>query len=208
MSVSYRNFVICLMISTSFLIGDGFHFPLAVGNRWEYDNGFSITIVKQFTKGDTTFYGFTSYPYPDSLPQDIWDSASTWQDFTNNFMAQMPSGFIMKDTLNGLATTMLRTPIAVGQSWRTPIETIHHSEPIEVEFTCIGQEDVTVPAGTFTNCWKVKTQFEKEDTLKGEIYTIIQYLWFADGVGIVKDSLAIPERIEIRVTRLISYQLQ
>ncbi|MEO0228081.1 MAG: hypothetical protein ABIL70_08555 [candidate division WOR-3 bacterium] len=203
-----QKFLIVLMVnSLRLLMADDFYFPLAVGNRWEYDNGFSITIMKQFQKGDTIFYGFTSYPWPDSLPQDIWDSASTWEDFTNNFMAQVPSGFIMKDTLGGLATTMLATPIAVGQSWKTPIETITHSEPIEVEFKCIGKENVTVPAGTFANCWKVKTQFEKEDTLLGN-YTIIQYIWFADGVGMVKDSLAIPERIEIRTTRLVSYQLQ
>ena len=66
-------------------------------------------------------------------------------------------------------TVMMSSP-AVGQSW----------SPGPATAIVVGQEDVTVPAGTYKKAWKVKTI-----TNIGGI-TVEMFTWYARGVGNVK----------------------
>jgi hypothetical protein len=66
-------------------------------------------------------------------------------------------------------TVMMSSP-AVGQSWSTgPATSI-----------IVGQEDVTVAAGTYKKAWKIKTI----TNISG--VTVEMYSWYARGVGKVK----------------------
>jgi hypothetical protein len=64
---------------------------------------------------------------------------------------------------------MLSNP-AVGQTWSVNAATA----------TVVGQEDVTVPAGTYKGAWKVKLS-----TNYG-LFIMDIYEWFARGTGLVK----------------------
>jgi hypothetical protein len=67
-------------------------------------------------------------------------------------------------------TVMMSEP-AVGQSWNMEVGTS----------MVVGQEDVTVPAGTYKKAWKVKT------VMNLGIITVDVYSWYARGVGNVKN---------------------
>jgi hypothetical protein len=64
---------------------------------------------------------------------------------------------------------MMANP-AAGQTWSAGIGTA----------TVVGQENVTVPAGTYKGAWKVKLSFNL-GLVSGDVYE-----WFARGTGLVK----------------------
>jgi hypothetical protein len=70
-----------------------------------------------------------------------------------------------------IGDTLLMSEPEVGQSWSPGLATS----------LVIGQEDVTVPAGTYKKAWKVKTI-----TNLG-IITFDMFSWYARGVGNVKN---------------------
>lgn len=64
-------------------------------------------------------------------------------------------------------------------TWKGDVE----GKPGNSTFTIIGEEEITVPAGTF-KAWKVKTKTDDSGKTKATIYT-----WFVKGVGPVKIEL-------------------
>jgi hypothetical protein len=66
-------------------------------------------------------------------------------------------------------TLMMLNP-EVGQNWGQGIATA----------IVVGQEDITVPAGTYKKAWKVKT------VANLGVVTVEVHTWYAKGVGKVK----------------------
>lgn len=66
-------------------------------------------------------------------------------------------------------TVMVTTP-SVGKTWQQGTATME----------VVGQEDVTVPAGTYKGAWKVKFSASAGGT------TFNMYYWYAKGTGLVK----------------------
>jgi hypothetical protein len=77
------------------------------------------------------------------------------------------------NTSDTIGTTVLRSTPAVGQTW---------SERSGATATVVGQEDVTVAAGTYKGAWKVKVATTIIDA------PVDMYEWYARGTGLVKDS--------------------
>jgi hypothetical protein len=67
------------------------------------------------------------------------------------------------------AIFMMSNP-QVGQTWSAGVTAA----------TVIGQEDVTVPAGTYKGAWKVKLSTDLG------LFTVDIYEWFARGTGLVR----------------------
>jgi hypothetical protein len=67
--------------------------------------------------------------------------------------------------------TTLSLPLARGKTWR-----INQYVVAQV----LEQEDVTVPAGTYRNAWKIE-QFITEGSATGQVYC-----WYANNIGMVK----------------------
>ena len=84
-------------------------------------------------------------------------------------------------------TDLFRYPLVVGDTWTQA----GHWES-QVEMTLEGYEQVDVAAGTFSDCLKHKTVFTDADVqdtkaeLRNTLVNGTRYLWFAEGVGIVK----------------------
>jgi len=74
------------------------------------------------------------------------------------------------DLSDSTADTVMVTTPSVGKTWHQGTATAE----------VVGQEDVTVVAGTYKGAWKVKL------TVTSGGYTIQMYYWFAKGTGMVK----------------------
>ena len=83
--------------------------------------------------------------------------------------------------LSGSPIVLSNAQMNVGDTVSTLIPAgIIDSTEISVDFTLEALEDVTVPAGTFTNCLKMKIDIDEFDGIYAE------YIWLAKGVGIVQ----------------------
>lgn len=162
-------------------------FPVQQGYRWEYDvtlapvmdpyaeehGSYSMEIEKinQTPAGDELLFraqsGFNNrYSFP-SIVQSA--SGIRLQDMT--FLG------IGSDEARGLSINFLEQPLQAGKSWKD------ENWIGKVK----GQEQVTVPAGTF-NAWRIEVI-----GTHGYAYTAVGDYWFAPGHGIVKSSLTVPD---------------
>ncbi|SYZ72048.1 hypothetical protein TRIP_C20163 [Candidatus Zixiibacteriota bacterium] len=57
---------------------------------------------------------------------------------------------------------------------------------IQIEYEIMGTEIVTVPAGTFTDCIKMRMSFKSLYNGEKELLSGDRYLWFAHDVGVVR----------------------
>ncbi len=176
------------------LLGDVVHIPLKLGSKWEYNND-TLTIMKVDTIGDTICYGFTTVSLPESISMDIWDSVGTWRSPLNNWFCVVETDslvYFIRDTLASQGVLTLSNPLTVSKQWDTGIEQVDQAKGTPLA-TAEGTETITIttPDGTntYTDCWKVRVEFYRKDTFRDIEYHFIDYTWFKDSVGIVKDSM-------------------
>jgi hypothetical protein len=81
----------------------------------------------------------------------------------------------------GPRKVLLKLPLKAGESWSWEIPTENKGSFKEV-YTFVGEEEVEVPAGKFKAA-RVDVAFE----VNGRIARQTQTLWYARGVGLVKD---------------------
>ncbi|OYD13732.1 hypothetical protein CH333_10230 [candidate division WOR-3 bacterium JGI_Cruoil_03_44_89] len=198
---------ILLFCSVSlFAMSDVFHLSLSVGDKWIYTEH-TETIMQSTSYGGNQWYGFTTFPLPESLPSELWDVGSeTWDSPVDNWMAVIGTSLCLMDKIGDVSySEVLKTPVVKGGSWSTVVPGVGSAI-----FTLIERENVIVPAGTYENCWKVGTEFYKSDPNTGKNSRIVDYTWYADSVGVIKDSVYIdntanPDCHEVYVYKLIRY---
>ncbi|MXY99860.1 hypothetical protein F4Y93_04125 [Candidatus Poribacteria bacterium] len=84
-------------------------------------------------------------------------------------------------------THLFKYPIDIGESW-----TEEGHWRVQTKSRLEGYESVEVSAGTFSDCLKHKTVFTNADVkdtkaeLRNALLNGTRYLWFAEGVGLVK----------------------
>jgi hypothetical protein len=87
---------------------------------------------------------------------------------------------------------ILRNPVKAGTTWQEQTRThiLQENVPFTLTSTIEGtDETITVPAGTFKSCVKVKGSgnAQKKLGILGDAQiTVEQYTWFAPGVGMIK----------------------
>jgi len=89
----------------------------------------------------------------------------------------------------------LKYPLAVGATWTSIEEVQPLKEKLLVPFTCVIEtmdDVVTVPAGTFERCMKVKKSFSGKVNLGSyggnpEV-RVESYIWYASVIGFIKVS--------------------
>ncbi len=202
---------ILLFCSVSlFAISDVFHLSLSVGDKWIYTEH-TVTIMQSTSYGGNQWYGFTIFPSPESLSSELWEVGSeTWDSPADNWMAvlqnEVGSSIYIIDKIGDInSTEVLKTPITKDECWFATLP-----DGINVIFTLGNREDVVVPAGTYQDCWKVWTEFNKYDPNVEITYHIIDYTWYADNIGVIKDSVYVdntanPDCYEVYVYKLIRY---
>jgi hypothetical protein len=141
-------FVCCLAVLMGQLWAD--YYPLAVGHRWEYGPGMTEEII-----GTEVINGKTYY-----LRRVITETEQITKERVENGIVYQHAGLGEIE--------MYKLNANVGEEW--PVMLIGTAEMVS------RSAQVTVPAGTYTNCLHIKMSL---------VGSIIE-LWFADNVGIVK----------------------
>jgi hypothetical protein len=85
---------------------------------------------------------------------------------------------------------IIRYPIKIGTSWEVKARSkLLNNAPGILKKTIEAIDDtVTVPAGTFKNCLRIKGEgvIRKEELGNEIIVNIEEYEWYAPGVGLIK----------------------
>lgn len=160
-------------------------FPLAVGNVWNYDllytmmavdtteyTGTSTTEITQETNLDNNVDVF------EQVTTTVWDDTTVMVNSVDTTYIQETEDYILiyNDLADTEPDTSLVLPIEEGNTWTVYADT---TDTLTAEV--IGQEDVTVPAGTFTDCWDITY------TSLGQT----QDNWFAPEMGVVRQYMSI-----------------
>ena len=152
------------------------YFPLDTGNKWVYNNG-TVDIP-----GET--YSFTGGTGKRVNNSDANFCVS--QDF---FVAHGPEGLVLygvydeddgtyKDMMPAQGSFIfLPKEMRVGDSWKIA------TDSWTITYHFIGLETVTVPAGTFPDCLKIKADVIDTDDNPGSYTTIF---WYAKNVGQIR----------------------
>ncbi|MDH4210604.1 MAG: hypothetical protein OEV79_04080 [candidate division WOR-3 bacterium] len=162
------------------------YFPLAVGNVWNYDVVYRLIMTSdtiQYTGTSTTEITreTTLNSNIDVLEQVttmLWDDTTMTNSVDTTYIQSTGDHvLIYNDVADTEPDTSLVLPIVDGNTWTVYADT---TDTLTAEV--IGQDDVTVPAGTYADCWDIRY------TSLGQT----QDNWFADGVGIVRHIMSIP----------------
>ena len=96
---------------------------------------------------------------------------STYTTISYSFLREEDGAILSYGALDDtIGDTLMMTSPAVGQTW----------SPATGTAIVVGQEDVTVPAGTYKKAWKVKTAVNVGGV------TLEMFSWYARGVGNVR----------------------
>jgi hypothetical protein len=148
------------------------YFPLTVGNEWNFDmtmtettpsdtfvvtatQNLEITTETTLDNGTEVFEMIMTMTFDDTLVPDFADTV--YFDETEDYIMVYDA---KADTVP--SDTMLALPLETGKTW--------------ADHEVMGQDDVTVPAGTFNDCWEIR-EVDDEDTT---------YMYWASDVGMVK----------------------
>lgn len=139
-------------------------FPLTVGNEWRYlfyyDDHYQYSILNKIKDIDTMQDGTQAYALYTYTPI-IHESVTYYYDTGTNIYVYQ--------TERDNPSLFLQLPLELNKSWSS-------GDPFSsVSYQVVGQEEVTVPAGTFQT-WKV------------EVNDVVfhRFIYFADGVGYVQ----------------------
>ncbi|UCF71548.1 MAG: hypothetical protein JSW49_04560 [candidate division WOR-3 bacterium] len=154
--------------------------PLAVGYSWEYDviqtdsqtqTAVQIsTITAEVVSSHGTLF--------EQVTSTDWEDTSTTAWLDTSYLQERGGNVLFYNDINDSEPdTLLVLPLVLGNTWTVRIEP-WGSMTGEV----LGLEDLAVPAGTFTECWRIQ-------------YTGLDdtgYSWFAPDVGLIKHEAAGP----------------
>ncbi|UCD20368.1 MAG: hypothetical protein JSU64_04310 [candidate division WOR-3 bacterium] len=154
--------------------------PLAVGLQWEY----SVTQTDTVTIAGiqvSTITAAVSSPYGtlfEQVTSTDWEDTSTAAWLDTSYLQENDGNVLFYNDLNDSEPdTLLVLPLVLGNTWTV------RTEPWgDMTGEVLGLEEVSVPAGTFTESWRIR-------------YTGLDdtgYSWFGPDVGLVKHEAASP----------------
>ncbi|MDH4210605.1 MAG: hypothetical protein OEV79_04085 [candidate division WOR-3 bacterium] len=152
---------------------DDYH-PLAVGLQWEYAVTQTDTIINTGVQ-TSTITAEVSSPHGllyEQVTSTTWDDTSTTAWLDTSYLQEKDGNVLFYSDLNDSEPdTLLVLPLVLGNTWTV------RTEPWgDMTGEAVGLEDVTLPAGTFTECWHVE-------------YTGLNatgHSWFAIDVGLIE----------------------
>ncbi len=197
--MKFKGIVVLLLIIpvfSAFALNARDYFPLEIGNTWTYEDSSEsgkdtgiITIVDTIRMS-----GYKTYVWV-----DLWEGS---EDTT--YYQTRPDGiwFIEIDFPDTMTMKMFPNTFNIGDSWvvyshdTTWVDSMYTNiEHWSVNFRAIFFEDVSVPAGSFTDCVKLQIIQEEFYIVLSGIDTIYadntewgeQYWWLAKDVGRIKN---------------------
>ena len=151
------------------------YIPVSTGNRWVYNTGTMEVEGSQHAFEDGVGIRIeTDLVFESTIDISFWnciDAAGTW---LCNYVEE--TGEYENDIIVGLAS-FLPDSMYLGAQWTLLGEFGADLESVEIEV--VGMEAVTVPAGTFENCLRIRYTLIMDEGYTDEVL-------FARDVGIVK----------------------
>lgn len=153
--------------------GEDYH-PLSVGLQWEYAVTQTDTLMITGIQVSTITVEVSS-PHGilfEQVTSTEWDDTSTTAWLDTSYIQEKDGNVLFCSDLNDSEPdTLLVLPLAMGNTWTV------RTEPWgDTTGEAVGIENITLPAGTFNNCWHVE-------------YTGLNatgHSWFARDVGLIK----------------------
>ena len=160
-----------------FNFGGGDLMPLTVGNYWNMKINMKTTIAahtttsisygrSEITGKVTLGNGKESFSYKTGVADSVYNFDTVYVNTT--YFIKEDTAYFSYDSLNQ-ATGDYQGPVTVD------IGTVWNANSMKFEVTA--KEDVTVPAGTFKNAYKIAMTTTTSDTM---------WQWIAQGKGSVK----------------------
>jgi hypothetical protein len=160
------------------LFGGEDFFPLAVDNEWlyeghEYSGDSSNFVMNSKITGEDQINGNDVFVFVDNTTYyQFFPMADTFEESETSYVRED------KDTIwyyfsktDSMPMIVALLPFELGKTW----DMIYGTDT--TTFTMTAQEDVTVPADTYKDCWKIEMKSGG---------TVLRNMWFADGVGQIK----------------------
>ncbi len=167
-----------LMYSGCGLFGGKTYYPLTVGNIWKYS--MQTVTIDSVRTDTTTSQTTTSITGTDKLADDreafVVTSTTGSGSYTSYMLEDGDYILAFDSKTDSMPDTVLAQPLEDGKSWTV------NSFPTIGKFTAsvTGQEDVTVEAGDYSDCWIVKYSYDNNPSI------VENKSWFAKNVGTVK----------------------
>jgi hypothetical protein len=215
--MKFKDLVVLLLIIpvfSAFALDAKDYFPFEIGYTWTYeDSSESGKDTSVTTIVDTIrMSGYKTY-----VSVDFWEGS---EDTT--YIQTRPDGIwiIAIDSTDTMLVKILPNSFNIGDSWvgfsddSTWVDTTYtYIEHGSVSFHAISFEDITVPAGSFTDCVKLQIIMEAFYTVLLGIDTVYavttkdedNYWWLAKDVGNVKSWYLDPEDTTEEVEVLLSF---
>jgi len=181
------------------------YYPMAVGDHWTYrfhpgTKRYDVDITESKVINGATTCAVAidqDYSYMAVLPTGVYQVAQGEPADPQNAVIFDPPQRIYK------------LPFVVGDSWQTPV-LLEPTQPKSGVVQLYGRveafEDVSVPAGKFSNCVRVLIDDPRDSP------SDVTELWFAPGVGIVQTQTYIQRSDSLPPktyqTQLVSYELK
>ncbi|MEE9225094.1 MAG: hypothetical protein V3U68_02730 [Bacteroidota bacterium] len=161
------------------------YFPHVAGTSWTFSGPYGLVVLTDspgdsFSEFHVDFVGDSRVP---RLRETFVVSGDQiyWRDYD---LPNLP--LIRFDPPLPLLPSSLRVGDSLvvdsNEQWRDSVGT---SFAIRSVVTVVGQEDVTVPAGDFEDCIRVRQAILYEDRSVPHLFTWIEF-WYAEGIGWVK----------------------
>ena len=179
------------------------YYPMAVGNVWQYfvtinETGQPTQTEYTYTNISkiTVFNNASVYNFKADLLTLAYENENFFYSEENDGIYLQGlfdensdgEGFSVKITFTS-PVLFLKSTFIVGDIWSTTTDIVIEEEGVATDtvpstwsYSVIAVEDVTVPAGTFHNCFKILMEVTSGNPATIETETI----WFAENVGIVK----------------------
>ena len=156
------------------------YYPLSVGSVWEYSMTSTITTPNDTTETtgtqDVEITDETTLDDGTEVFEQVTTTATTDTTMVDTMYMEETDDYIRGYDSKADTTpdTWLELPIEEGNTW--DVDDI-------MSAVVLGKEDVSVPAGDYDNCWEIG-YITDTDTV---------YVYFADGIGMVRQYMEITE---------------
>lgn len=163
------GFIPSVYAGTQYKMAD--YWPLKVGSKWEYNDG-SIEVV-----GSEEVDGINTFKIKDTGSCMEGEDMSFFND-ENGFGVVLPNGDGTYQTSNVVAPY-------IEKGDKTTVTGRDEEGTFTITFTFKGLANVKIPAGKFKKCLEFLVKVEGINE-EGQDSYYTQYIYFANGVGMVK----------------------
>lgn len=157
--------------------GEKNYYPLTEGNTWNYRTITTMTIGDS-TSSDTSSMT-TEITVKTTLNNgtEVYEQIMTMEGSTDTSYVQETDDYILsyEDKADTEPDTMVALPLEEGKTWTVLADSTYTETG-----KAIGKESVTVPAGTYDDCWKIAYIYADS------AFSETSFVYLAPDIGMVK----------------------